>query len=171
MACYILPWRIQSSLVSSSWTSCPLAYSCPCHCAHTINSLNMSLTSGRITQVIIVALTIFWSCWLPFAGAAAATHDPLLRKQAELARHAQFDVNGQIELGHSHDDGSVEEQRPNHSHGHGPSDHSHEFSKLLPTFPFLLPTGQQGWSRHYLLVAYSAPSLPPERPPRFSIIA
>lgn len=141
-----------------------------CHClrANVINNPNMPLSSSRITSVIIAALAIICSCWLLFAGAVAATHDPLLLKQAQLTRHAQFD---QAELGHSHDDGSVEEQRPNHSHGHGPSDHSHEFSKLLPTFPFLLPTGQQGWSRHYLLVAYSAPSLPPERPPRFSIIA
>lgn len=131
----------------------------------------MPLSSGRITRVIIVALTIFWSCWLPFAGAVAMTHDPLLRKQAELALHVQLDVTGQTALAHSHDDGPAEEQRPNHSHGHGPSDHTHEFSKLLPTVPFMLATGQQNWSRHYLFVAYSAPSLPPERPPKFSIIA
>lgn len=144
---------------------------CLCSNAKTTNTSQMSLTSGRITHVIIVALTIFWSCWLPFVGVVATTHDPLLRKQAELTQHAQFNVNGQAELDHSHDDGPVEEQRPNHSHGHGPSDHTHELSKLLPTFPFMLATGQQGWSQHYSLVVYSAPSLPPERPPKFSIIA
>jgi hypothetical protein len=132
---------------------------------------NMSLTSGRISRVIIVALTIFWSCWLPFAGAVAATHDPLLRKQAELALHAQFDVNGQTELAHSHDDGQVEGKAPNHSHGHGPSDHTHELSKLLPTFIFKLATDQHNWSPHYPRLRYSIFSLPPERPPKSPIIA
>ena len=131
----------------------------------------MLLISGQITRVIIVALTIFWSCWAPFVGAISAAHDPLLRKQAELARHAEFDQRGQTAFNHRHNDGSIEEQRPNHNHGHGSSDHTHEFPELISTFPAMLVIGPQSWLRHDSLAVYSTPSLPPERPPKLSTLA
>ena len=63
------------------------------------------------------------------AVGASISHLPVNAEMAEQARHAELSPKID-DHGHSHEDGELEEQDVNHSHGHNLSDHSHDTPHL-----------------------------------------
>ena len=65
---------------------------------------------------------------------SSVSHLPTNLETAQQTRHAE--LAPQIDdHGHSHDDGEFEEQHVNHTHGHDPTDHSHE-TPHISAYPY-----------------------------------
>lgn len=99
-----------------------------------------------------------------------AAHDPISLAVAEAQRHAELATEWQ-DHGHSHDDGSEDEQSIGHTHGHNPGDHSHETPDEPPSFFAAFPMMRDGWQA--VTVKLPAPQASPDfqRPPRSIFVA
>jgi len=64
------------------------------------------------------------------AVSASVSHLPVSLDMAKQVRHAELAPKID-DHGHNHEDGELEEQQVNHTHGHNPADHSHETPHLL----------------------------------------
>ena len=78
-------------------------------------------TRTILSFVLLVALVL-----MPTAFRQEQTH--LNSPSIEVTRHASLQDVATIEEGHSHEDGEPFERASNHSHGHDPADHSHQFA-------------------------------------------
>lgn len=118
---------------------------------------------------LVVAFAMAFGLLLSSAG-RSASHDPIALAAAEAVRHAELAVEI-ADHGHVHDDGSEGEKSPGHSHGHNPTDHSHETPNTLSvvTAP-MIPVGSD-WHAHPPVFADLGTSFRHERPPRSIFLA
>jgi len=120
------------------------------------------------TLIVLLACTLL-TALLPFLAASlSASHDPLVKVkvQVQLARHAEFPGADQEASAHQHEDGSVEEGRWGHQHGHSAIDHTHEPLFVSPEHALILCTGVPQWSLCDAIVGPSAQVAALERPPK-----
>lgn len=113
---------------------------------------------------IIIAIAVMLGIALPPAG-QSPSHDPASAAVAEAVRHAE--LAAQIEAhGHAHDDGVGEEQKPGHSHGHNPGDHSHETPNVPPGGMIIACSVVRDWTATRASVQLPGEQSRLDRPPR-----
>ncbi len=122
--------------------------------------------SPRPTLIVLLVCTLL-TALLPFLAASlSASHDPMVNAQVQLVRHVNFPGADQEIATHQHDDGSVEEGRWNHQHGHAASDHTHESLFVPPEHALIFCTDAPQWSLHDSTIGLSAHVAALERPPK-----
>lgn len=115
---------------------------------------------GLLICTLITAL-------LPFLAAnLSVSHNPTANVQAQLARHAEIPSADQEAFAHQHDDGSVEEGRLGHQHGHSAIDHTHESLFVPPEHTLILCVETLQWSLRSGGSGTSAHVDALERPPK-----
>lgn len=91
----------------------------------------------RIAIRLVLALAVAIALMLPRAP-VSASHDPASLTAAATQRHAELGAVA-VGPGHVHENGTLYERVPGHSHGHNPTDHSHETPSMakggLPSTP------------------------------------
>lgn len=84
------------------------------------------------TLIVLLACALL-TALLPFLAASlSVSHDPMVNIQAQQARHTEAPGANQDTFAHQHDDGSAEEGRQGHQHGHSAMDHTHELLFIPP---------------------------------------
>ncbi|QIB36495.1 hypothetical protein [Ancylobacter pratisalsi] len=95
----------------------------------------------------------------------ALSHNPVVLLAIEAERHAAL-AQEIADHGHSHDEGWQDEQAPGHSHGHDPTDHSHDVPSALSALVQMTPPAWRVWS----VAVRDAPAVtktyPFEKPPK-----
>ena len=118
------------------------------------------------TLIVLLACTLL-TALLPFLAASlSASHDPMINVQVQFARHSEIPGADQEASGHQHDDGSVEEGRWGHQHGHAAVDHTHQPLFVPPKHALILCTGAPQWSLRDAIIGPSAHVAALERPPK-----
>lgn len=118
------------------------------------------------TLIVLLACTLL-TVLLPFLTASLSlSHDPMVNVQAQLARHADIPGADQEASAHRHDDGSVEEGRQGHQHGHSAIDHTHESLFVPPEYALILCVETPQWSLRNGGSGTSAHVSTLERPPK-----
>lgn len=118
------------------------------------------------TLIVLLACTLL-TALLPFLAASlSASHDPMVNVQVQLVRHAEIPGADQETSAHQHADGSVEEGRRGHQHGHSAIDHTHESLFVPPEHALVLYTGAMQWSLRDSIIGPNAHVAALERPPK-----
>jgi hypothetical protein len=118
------------------------------------------------TLIVLVACTLL-TALLPFLAASlSVSHDSMANVQAGLGRHANIPSADQDASAHQHDDGSFEEGRQGHQHGHSASDHTHESLFVPPVHALVLCVEMPPWSLRNGGSGTSAHVAALERPPK-----
>lgn len=103
---------------------------------------------------------------------ASPLHDPLDATLAEDLRHAALDAEAiEEQHGHTHEDGTEEEQTAGHMHGHDPADHSHNFAHLSSSANHWSTDGATGWPKSLSDLVQSSTTFGIERPPKLALTA
>lgn len=104
---------------------------------------------------------------LPFLAASlSVSHDPMVNVQAQQARHTEALGANQDAFAHQHNDGSAEEGRQGHQHGHSAMDHTHESLFIPPEHKLGLCMETPQWSLRNGGFGTSAQVDALERPPK-----
>lgn len=117
----------------------------------------------------VLLFLVIWTGWLPLIGAVSMSHDPMLRQYAEASLHAELGMLDAKKSGHTHDE-DTQELQFGHKHGHGPVDHTHDFSQMHALGRPVLLLTTQTWLHFGPLKVDAVPLPPPERPPRPMIV-
>ena len=119
---------------------------------------------GHSLRALIVVATVvgLTSMPLPFA----LTHDARALQASEDERHAALLALEAAEHGHSHDDGTADEENAGHVHGHDPADHSHQFAFVAGSSGHWGLPPPQRWSSSWFNIPLPAIADGIERPPR-----
>lgn len=119
-----------------------------------------------LTLTVLLICTLL-TALLPFLAASlSASHDPMINVQVQLARHAEIRGIEQEASAHRHEDGSVEEGRRGHQHGHSAIDHTHEPLFTPPEHALILCTGVKQWILRDAILGTSVHVAMLERPPK-----
>jgi hypothetical protein len=114
--------------------------------------------------VIVVAMTLTMVL-SPIGN--SVLHLPSHIAAAETSHHAQ--MGEQIEVhDHTHDDGDAEEYLPGQTHGHDPTDHSHETPSLQPLRLLSSRPKVRNWTAVAPASAEPATGYRLKRPPRMN---
>ena len=99
------------------------------------------------------------------------SHNPVAVVELEQQRHTALMVQvGEAPVhGHSHDDGTSDEQQSLHQHGHTPIDHTHEIAVPIH-YGKVLRHSRSGWSSAPPQFLHGLFHAPLERPPKPIII-
>lgn len=120
-----------------------------------------------LSTLIVLLVCTLLTALLPFLAASlSASHDPMVNVQVQLARHADIPGADQDASAHQHDDGSVEEGRQGHQHGHSAIDHIHEPLFVPPEHALVFCMDTPQWSLPDGRVRKSAHVATLERPPK-----
>lgn len=118
------------------------------------------------TLIVLLACTLL-TALLPFLAASlSVSHDPMVNVQVQLVRHAEIADADQQASVHQHKDGSVEESRWGHQHGHSAVDHTHDPLFVPPEHALILCAGTTHRSLRDAIVGTSADVATLERPPK-----
>jgi hypothetical protein len=121
----------------------------------------ISTAGSRPAIALAVAVSL-----LLFPPGSPSRHDPPAFAQAEAARHLLLGSAVCEDHDHVHDEGSPEERRPGHKHGHNAADHSHVSASPAVWLAMLSHPKTRQWQPHGLLSVHRAPTFRLERPPR-----
>ena len=121
------------------------------------------ISTAGIRPAIALAVAV---SLLLFPPGSPSRHDPPAFAQAEVARHLLLGSAVCEDHDHVHDDGSPEERRPGHKHGHNAADHSHVSASPAVFLAMLSHPKTRQWQPHGLLSVHRAPTFRLERPPR-----
>ena len=125
------------------------------------------LSRSPLPTLIALLICTLLTALLPFLGASlSASHDPMVNVQVQLVRHAEIAGVDQEGAAHQHDDGSVEEGRWGHQHGHSAVDHTHDPLFVPPVHALIFCSGATQWSVQKSILGPNAPVATLERPPR-----
>lgn len=120
-----------------------------------------------LSSLIVLLVCTLLTALLPFLAASlSASHDPMVNVQVQLARHADIPGADQDASAHQHDDGSVEEGRQGHQHGHSAIDHTHESLFVPPEHALILCAETPQWRLRNGGAGTSAHVATLERPPK-----
>lgn len=129
--------------------------------------LKSMLSRSPLPALIVLLACTLLTALLPFLAASlSASHDPMVNVQVQLVRHGEIPGADQEASGHQHEDGSVEEGRWGHQHGHSAIDHSHEPLFVPPEHALIFCMDTPQWSLHDSIIGPSAHVAALERPPK-----
>lgn len=125
------------------------------------------LSRSPLPTLIVLLTCTLLTALLPFLAASlSASHDSMVNVQVQLLRHAEIAGVDQQASVHQHDDGSVEEGRWGHQHGHSAGDHTHEPLFVPPEHALILCSGATQWGLRESIIGPSAHVATLERPPK-----
>lgn len=89
---------------------------------------------ARIRLLVAFVLAIAIGCAPPFSPAA---HNPAVVAAAAVDRHTALGdaVSADHGTDHTHDEGSPDERKPGHTHGHNSADHTHDAGHAVAAGP------------------------------------
>jgi hypothetical protein len=118
------------------------------------------------TLIVLLACTLL-TALLPFLAASLSdSHDPRVNIQMQLVRLSEVPGPYLDASGHQHEDGSIEEGRRGHQHGHSAIDHSHEPLCVPPEHALMLCLETPQWRHLSGSAGASAHVAALERPPK-----
>jgi hypothetical protein len=97
----------------------------------------------------------------------SSAHDSIALIQAESVRHAALGAAViEREHGHSHEDGTEDEQAAGHIHGHDPADHSHQFAYICSNSDFWTVGEPKSWPNLLVDLVHTRATYGIDRPPK-----
>ena len=122
-------------------------------------------TATSISRLVVVMAMTLTMVLSPIGN--SILHLPNNIAAAASSHHAQ--MGEQIEIhDHAHDDGEAEEHLPGHTHGHDPTDHSHETPSVQPLRLLSSRPKARNWVAAALASAEPGTSYRLKRPPRMN---
>ncbi|MCW8885499.1 MAG: hypothetical protein OQK12_09630 [Motiliproteus sp.] len=119
-----------------------------------------------LLQLLRCSLCFMVAVVLSMPVVVNAGHNPLAQDQHKQQRHQFLSGTADTDATHFHKDGSPEEQKPSHQHGHNPADHLHESAHPLSQYPLLSESENSilaDYNHRYLSLLQPPPTQPPQR--------
>ena len=122
---------------------------------------------SSLPTLIVLLTGLLLAALLPLmAAGVSASHDPLRKVSAQIARHAGIPGIDQDAANHEHDGDPARNAHGSHLHAHSAIDHFHESLFALPEHAIPFCTGITSWRYCPGIDRTGAVVSVPERPPK-----